>query len=490
MDKKKKIIIAAVAVVVLIAAVAGVMVYQYLDHQATFISIDEVEYRRDITELDLSGQTIVELEKLQELTALQQLNVRDTGITTDQYEDLRYALPECRILWSVPFQDGYCDDDVEVLTVDTLAQEDFAALSYLPNLKTVNADGCRDYETLLLMMKRYPNLEVSYTVNFGGTEYPRDQQTLELVDPEVDALIENLQYLPQMTSVVLDGALPEMDKLLELKQTYPNVMFDYDLQVLGKTVNTLAEFVDLSNVAMENTDAVKAMMPHFYNLTQVDMVNCGISNEDMEALNRSFKDTKFVWTVNVSGAWIRTDAIYFMPWQYNIEVLGDCRNLKYCTDMVILDFGHYYLPDLDFLEYMPNLEFLGLCQNPIYDISAVGNCTSLRVLEIFLTYVEDMWPLTNLTNLEDLNVSYMPRTYGKWAFAGIGDTTPLYQMTWLDRLWMANSQISGAERDSLRAALPGTTLLFYSDSSTNRGWRQSPNYYEQRDILGMWYMIH
>lgn len=487
---KKRIGLIICAVVVVVAAIAGVIVYNHLDHQSKYITIDGVEYSRSITELDLSGQTITELEKITELTELEVLNVRDTGITMAQYDELHYELLDCNILWSVPFQGGYVDNDLEALTVDTLSVEDFTALSYLSNLKSVNADGEQNFEAIQQLKKRYPNLEVYYTIEIEGVEYPQDQQTLELTDPDVDALLEKLQYLPQMATVTLDGALPEQEILLQLQQAYPDVVFDFDFQMFGITVNTLDEFVDLSNITIASTDDVKAMMPYFYNLAQVDMVNCGISNEDMDALNRSYEDTKFVWTVQVSGVTLRTDIIYFMPYQYDIKRLGDCYNLKYCTDMVILDVGHYYLGDFSFVEYMPKLEFLGLCQDPIYDVSAIANCTSLRVLEIFLTYVDDMWPLTNLTNLEDLNVSYMPKVYQKWAFNGIGDITPLYQMTWLDRLWMANSQLTAAEQDSLREALPGTTLLFYSDSSTNRGWRQSPNYYEQRDILGMWYMIH
>jgi hypothetical protein len=66
----------------------------------------------------------------------------------------------------------------------------------------------------------------------------------------------------------------------------------------------------------------------------------------------------------------------------------------------------------------------------------------------------------------------------------------LLQMTWLERLWMAYSRIGDDGRAIMRDALPDTELLFISTSSTNRGWRYSPRYYEMRDILGMWYMVH
>lgn len=488
MNKKKSLLI--VGVVVLIAVVAlSFIIYRQFDHAAKHIVIDGVEYRRDITQLDLSGKTVTELEKLYELTGLQTLNLRDTGITVQQYELLHAALPECRILWSVPFQDGYCSNDTDTLAVTELAESDFAALEYLPGLKAIHADGCRNYDVIQKLMAAYPNLEVSYTVSISGTDYPRTQTSLEVTDPDAGELMANLQYLPQMQSVVLDGTLPDGDTLLALRQAYPEIIFDYDFEAFGMTLNSLDEMLDLTGIPVESTDQVHAIMPHFYHLTHVEMVNCGVSNEDMDALNRSYENTKFVWTVKVSGVTLRTDITYFMPWQHNLEVLGSCYNLRYCTDLQVLDVGHKALYDFTFVEYLPNLWFLGMCQDPVSDISVVANCTSLKVLEIFLTNVSDFWPLTNLTNLEDLNISFTPcMKYGHWS--DFGDITPLYEMTWLDRLWMTRSGLSTAEQDSLLEALPGTVILFYSDGSTNRGWRQSPNYYEQRDLMGMWYMIH
>jgi hypothetical protein len=36
--------------------------------------------------------------------------------------------------------------------------------------------------------------------------------------------------------------------------------------------------------------------------------------------------------------------------------------------------------------------------------------------------------------------------------------------------------------------MPNTRIVYTEGSSTARGWRELPNYYAQRDILGMWYM--
>lgn len=483
MTKRKKITIGAVCAAVIILLTASLFAYRHHRiYHDTYILIDNTEYRRDSTSLDLSGGPIMELEKIYELTGLEQLNVRDTGITVQQYEALRAALPDCEILWSVPFQGGYLDNTTTVLEIQTLSEADFTVLDYLPELVRVEAEGCRDYEVLMKLMAEHPALPVSYSVTFSGVEYSNSEEAITVTDPDAGELLEYIQYLPNLNTVNLEGTLPENDALVEVKQAYPDITFIWEFEMFGVTVNTLSEFVDLSNITMESTAAVEDYLPCFYNLSQVDMCFCGIPNEDMDALNKRHEDIKFVWSVYVVSTYIRTDSKFFMPAKqtYGSVTANNTVNLKYCTDMLVMDFGHYGISHIDFVEYMPNLKYLLLCEARISDLTPIGNCTSLEYLEIFMTPVSDYWPLTNLTNLRDLNLAEIP-----WE-----DMTPLLQMTWLDRLWFSKNGLSYASQEMMREALPNTVLIFYSSGHTTSGFRYTPRYFEQRDILGMYYGVN
>ena len=46
----------------------------------------------------------------------------------------------------------------------------------------------------------------------------------------------------------------------------------------------------------------------FSRLEKVVMCNCGVSNEDMDALNKKYEDVRFVWSVRFSIWTLRTDA--------------------------------------------------------------------------------------------------------------------------------------------------------------------------------------
>lgn len=382
----------------------------------TPVVIDGVEYPRDTKSLDLSGTAITEWENLTELTCLTALDLRETGMTIEQYHTLQNALPGCSILWTVSADHFSCDSDATALTLEDITPGDAAALSCLTALETVAVTGCTDSALLL----------------------------------------QTMQALPQ-------------------------VRFLWDFEVCGVSVSTDTTELDLSGIPMENTEELESWLPYFYDLQKVDMCGCGISNEEMDALNKRYMGTQFIWTVSIGpNIALRTDETYFMPAKLGYEVTnGMCDNLRYCTELICIDLGHMKLTDCSFLEYTPHVQYLVLADSPIADLTPVGTLKELRFLEIFLTETTDYWPLTNCTALEDLNLCYNP--FG-------GDYTPLFQMTWLDRLWMAANGMTLSEQQALKEALPGTHIIFNSQSSTNKGWRMSPKYYQMRDIVGMYYM--
>ena len=102
------------------------------------------------------------------------MDLREEDVSIRHYEALRQKMPECRILWNVPFQKGKLSSDTTVLTVDTLSAQDVEMRAYFPQLETVHAEGCRDYESLDLLRQTYPKVTVLSCVVLDGTEYSAD----------------------------------------------------------------------------------------------------------------------------------------------------------------------------------------------------------------------------------------------------------------------------------------------------------------------------
>lgn len=479
--KKKTIAIILCALVLLgIGAKVG---YDWYDNH-TYIVIDNEKLRRDVTELDCSGDAAIQLEKIKELTQLQKLDVRNTGMTVEQYEDLAAALPDCEILWSVPFQNGYLELDTETVSVTGLNETDAARLSYLKKLRSVDVTGCQDYALLEKLKESRPELDVHYTVLLGEGEYSHQVTELSLQDADPEQLTAALPYLKNLTHVSFVGQTPDNDQIYEWMTAYPEITFVWNFEVCGVPTNSLATELILSDIHMDNVEEVESSYKYFYNLQKVEMCRCGISSEELDALWKRHPETRVVWEVQVGRCTLRTDVISFMPYQFGYDgyrVLRDrdMGEMKYCVDIICMDMGHMEISDYSFLEYMPNMQYLILADTKGKDFSVLGKLKELKYLELFMLPFNQAEVLTGLTKLEDLNLGT----------SKIDNIEPLKQMTWLKHLWMpATKYVNGIEKRELVNALPDTVINYKGAGSTGEGWRQIPNYYAMRDLLNMSYM--
>lgn len=459
MERKKKP--AWIPVLVLLLLAAGVFggILAYNDwYETSHVFVENAVYPKDAAVLDLRG----------------------TGISAAHYEALRQELPDCDIRWDIPFQGGFLADDTTELTVSSLSAEDVAALDYLPGLKTVNAAGCRDYSQLLALQARHPDCDVRYTVTILDAEYPHDTKSLYFSDrePEAGELVEAMAYLPALESVHFTEPSMAAADLLALREQYPDVAVTWEKEVLGTVyADDVTEF-DFSGTALETVAELEAALEYFPSLEKLVLCDCGLDNETLAAYrDRVREQYKVVWSVKVRSLTIRTDDIWFMPTKFKVEVTDThMKDLIYCEDMICVDVGHMMVRNLDWVTGMPHLKYLIIADTWVDDISALSGLTELIYLEIFKTNVKDYSPLLGCTALEDINLA---QTYG--------DPTVFAQMPWLKNLWINNCGVTAEERQLLTQSLPDTTIEFDHGWNFGNGWREVPNYFDMRDILGMPY---
>ena len=474
--KLRKFLLISLAILVILALAAGFGIQQYRKYQDRFIMIDNVKYEKTTQVMDLSNRPLGDLEQLRQLPDLQYLNLHGTGLDGKTYDTLRSWFPEAEIFWDIPFQGAFFPMETQELTITTLAEEDLEALAYFSQLKTVNAQDCRDYAALDLLRQARTDLDVRYTLSLVGTEYAIDTRELVISGMETEALAAVLPYFTDLQKVELVTPLAPVEDLVALMEMAPETEFTWNLELGGIPVNEKTETLDLTNIPM-TVEEMDAVLPYLLNLTRVEMTGCGISNEEMDALNLRYENIKIVWTVRIGWRDYKTDIDAFMPARDGMTTVYNSYlyNLRYCHDVIALDIGHMEVTDISFVAYMPHLKFLLLGDTRVSDLSPLEGLTELVYLELFMTNITECDALLTLTALEDLNVSY---TYC--------DAEVLSQMTWLKNLWWAKPTTLGWAL--LPDALANTHLEFNTFSSTGNGWRDLPNYFAQRDIFGLGYM--
>ncbi len=473
----KKRIFTSVLLMLLVAALCLTSV-GCTEPQNTHGTINEETIPLEIENLDLSGKPIEDLEALQQFTNLKQLDLRGTGLTAAQYEQVKGWFPEAEIFWDIPFQGEFYPMDTAELTVTSLTDVDLEALNYFTQLASVSGENCPDYPQLHALRMQRPELTVTYTIPVAGAQYAYDTAQLVLPGEDAQALMELLPYFTELTAVELTAPLAPVEQITALLEAFPEITFSWQLELAGMQVNSATETLDLTGIPM-TVEEMDAVLPYLTSLTYVDMTDCGISNEDMDALNRRYEDIKIVWTVDIGNIMrVKTDEIWFMPGKWNYWVnTEDVYNLRYCTDMICVDIGHMRVDNCEWARFMPKLKYLLVADTLISDISPIAGLEELVFLEIFLTEVTDYTPLLELPALEDLNLHY---TYG--------DPNVIKQLTWVNNIWWRNIRLTEEERQMLQEALPETHFEFWSKASTGAGWRKLKNYYDHRDVMGMFYM--
>lgn len=479
--KKRSIWIGVVLALLVLGAAAGWLYSNW--YWGNHVQLGEQVYEKSITQLDLTGLELPQTEVLREFTQLQQLDVRDHELTAAEYEQLCLALPDCSILWKVPFQGEYLEESLQELTVSQLSESDLEMLRFFPQLREIDATGCYDYALLETLKAQRPDLQICYTVQLGGVDYPQIVTELTLVDPDVSELAAALPYLPELKNVYLTGTLPENDVIYGLQTLRQDVVFHWDFTLFGVITSSTATELILNDIPMESTEQIENALKYFYNLERVEMCNCGIPSEQMDALWKRHPETRFVWSIKIRDGVVRTDINALIPYKLGYDIDHplydeDCLELKYCVDLVCLDMGHMKITDVSFLYNMPKMQYLVLVDMPCADFSALATLKDLIYLELFNVPFTQTEVLSGLTKLQDLNIGFTPKP----------KLDVLKQMTWLKRLWMPATKLNDEEFTDLVEHLPDTKVVMYVRRPTDANWRDNDNYRAMRDLLGMHYM--
>ena len=485
------------------------------------------------------------------------IDLRGSEISVQKAEALAAEHPGKTVLWDVPLSGGSRPSDAEDLEITALSLSDIPLFSCFPNLKSVDASGCADYEALLALRAACPTLELTAFVSVGGKAVPMDAQRAVLrADTPLEELLDKLPFLPDLYRVSFTGGAVSYEMQDALTAAFPGISFRWDVEVLGvtassaakelsfagqtltaqdvdtlcdnlfrfpaleridltgcgltaeqikavraasgaavlyeltlfgRTVSTDASELDFSGIRMGLSDVavIEEALGEFPLLEKVVMCDCGISNEDMAALNDRHENVRFVWRVYFSGFSLRTDDTNFIAARVRNDFpiySNDLEVLKYCPDLQALDLGHKNITHLNFLRYVPHLKYLILVENDVNDITPIGELQELTYLEMFWTKCEDISPLQNCKALTDLNISYIYCRPAKCL-------ETLVNMPQLERLWYCGNNLDAGQLEELQAALPDTEMyLAPYGEPTGSTWREHPHYFEMRDFFGMYYM--
>lgn len=286
---KKVVTVLAVIALVLALVVAGAL--GFLWYRNTHVFVEGKAYSNRVDSLDL----------------------RQESISIEHYDQLKALLPDCEILWNVPFQNGTVSSDCGELTIDTISDGDIELMAaYFPNLKKVDASRCGDYAMLEKLQARLPELDVIYTVSLGGKSFAPDSTELSLAPEEfdLDTLTANLPYLPQVNAVEFLRTDLTLEQVEQLRTDFPGITFAFTVELLGQEYGEDTTELDLSAMTSEQVEEVSQKLPMLPALEKITLTdgegNSQLPKEDVKTLQEAVPGVVIDYSFDFFGTRLST----------------------------------------------------------------------------------------------------------------------------------------------------------------------------------------
>lgn len=417
--------------------------------------------------------------------AARTLDLREEEVSFAHFEAVQAQLPDCRILWSVPFQGGKAASDSRHLTVSSLSQEDVELLvRYFTDLETLDASGCKEYQNLEVYKAQKPECEVIYQVSLGGKSFTPDttELTLENGDYDLAVMLENLVYLPKVTSIQLK--MPELttEQVEQLKAAYEGITVSCTVELLGREYDNRVEDLDLRDLESSQVAEVAEKLPMLPNVKFVELCQedgtSKLSMEDVLTLKQALPGAAFHYTFDFYGTTLSTtdEQVHIKRQNIGDEGIEEVRNalrlmqncqrfvLEYCnisyellaqvreefrdnaklvwrvefgggsafTDVEVIRSTYDLVDDnCENLKYCEDVRFMDIGHNEWLDaVPFVAYMPKLEGIIVSGAPIRSLEPFANCKNLKFLEIAFCEY---------IEDLTPLAGCESLEMLNMSNT---------------------------------------------------
>lgn len=347
----------------------------------------------------------------------------------------------------------------QIVTEDTIGQ-----LEEYPQLQKADLTGSTCYEAIEAYCLSHPEVEVTYTVDLGGTQAAAD--TAELILPagsfQFAMLQTNLQYLKQVTDVVFPETELTAQELDALQSQYPELTLSYSLLFGDNAVYNDARSVDLSFLDEEGLTAAYPRLAMLPELTSVNLLDEEGSNIHSLALiseiQEALPNTTLHCRFDLFGKTVSTEEeeiIYSSQYIGNriedapqqlrqaLSVLKNCKRfvLDNChfENEVLAEIREEFrdttklvwrvwfggdgscLTDREIIRYMPTLtgdnshdliycedaRFIDVGHNEaLFNVNFVSKMSKLEAIIISGSPVSDMTPFAGCESLKFLELAY------------------------------------------------------------------------------------
>lgn len=240
----------------------------------------------------------------------------------------------------------YDENVVMVVTEDTISQ-----LENYPQLKEADLSGSTCYEAILEYTENHPEVNVTYTVSFGNTSVKNNLTHISLLGGtyEYETLIENLKYLPDVTSLTLVATHLTSGQITAVKDFYPAIEVNYTVNLPDVDIDMNAAELNLSTLEPSQIADIAPLLGQMSNLTYVELTGTdnksNFSVADVKLMKQYAPQAEFNYAFELFGKTVSTSDTTLEYVQASIgndgaQTIRDALDiLPHCTYLLLDDCG-------------------------------------------------------------------------------------------------------------------------------------------------------
>lgn len=229
------------------------------------------------------------------------MDLRNREISVAHYEALTMRLPDCRILWNIPFQGAtHSSDSKELILTDLI--RDVQMLPYFEELETLDARGCEDLSRLPVLQALCPDVTILAQVSIQGQTLPYDTKSVVLnaITEEELALLPILSQLELVE--VTDRGDPQ--NFRALRDYCEANAIPFRMTMNGEAVTAADRSIILDHVTDAQVELLK-LMPW---LERIHMPEPEAAADNLISLRDALPGTTVTWEKTVLGVTFSDDA--------------------------------------------------------------------------------------------------------------------------------------------------------------------------------------
>ncbi len=404
------------------------------------VSIEGLQYAKNLKILDLGGNPISDISILSQLEKLDTLHIDDTRVV--DISPLN-QIPSLRTLDISGVYNGVTQlsslRKIQNLTVDNTNLSSLNFMVNMPQLRYLSArDNRIEHIDLSGTHKSLHTLllDENYIRNINFSDNLPALSNLSVNNNRLE-FVEGLEFLPALEVLSLSGNLMEgpvqlsLPKLRALDLSSNNIeSFTVSGSPLLETVNISENNIDRVTLSSSiqtleiqgNALTSLSMIKGFTQLEYLDITNNGLVvdfNSDSDTNGNTLRelltqeDAPFV-LYQAGNTVVGLPPIKIVPFldselEENVmsvlEITGDGITPEELTELETFYYQYGYVYNLWGLEYATSLTSLDLYYNEITDIEALVGHPTLEYLNLGLNDIRDISVLTTIPNLKVVNIA-------------------------------------------------------------------------------------